>query len=143
MAVSAVSKITTLNNYPILTGKKYVVDIYKRKNHAKNHFDWMKTEGSIEVWSLLYSWTPGSRFQVNLILRLRFSDFFFHFEVVYIIYFDSYMKKSCWNTFSDVWLKKAERPFFGRFFTCDLWSQKYFLSKNFFYQISYYLILKV
>ena len=49
MAVSAVSKITTLNNHPILTGKKYVVHIYKSNNHAKNHVEWMKTKESIEV----------------------------------------------------------------------------------------------
>jgi hypothetical protein len=30
-------------------GKKYVVHIYKRKKHAKNHVDWMKNKGSIEV----------------------------------------------------------------------------------------------
>ena len=31
-----------LNNGSILTGKKYVVQIYKIKLHTKNHVDWIK-----------------------------------------------------------------------------------------------------
>ena len=31
-----------LNNGSILTGKKYVVQIYKIKLHTKNHADWIK-----------------------------------------------------------------------------------------------------
>ena len=33
-----------LNNGSILTGKKYVVQIYKIKLHTKNHVDWIKNE---------------------------------------------------------------------------------------------------
>ena len=101
----------------------------QEKNHAKNHFDWMKTKGPIKVWSLLYNWMPGSGCQVNLILHVRFPEIFFHFHT---IYFGYNMKKSSWNTFSDVWLKKSERPVF-----LFLFCQMFFLS------FPYYLIWKV
>ena len=38
-----------LNNGSILTGKKYVVQIYKIKLHTKNHVDWIKNEVAREV----------------------------------------------------------------------------------------------
>ena len=38
-----------LNNGSILTGKKYVVQIYKIKLHTKNHVDWIKNEVPREV----------------------------------------------------------------------------------------------
>ena len=38
-----------LNNCSILTGKKYVVQIYKIKLHTKNHVDWIKNEVPREV----------------------------------------------------------------------------------------------
>ena len=38
-----------LNNGLILTGKKYVVLIYKIKLHTKNHVDWIKNEVPREV----------------------------------------------------------------------------------------------
>ena len=33
-----------LNNSSILTGKRYVVQIYEIKPHTKNHVDWIKNE---------------------------------------------------------------------------------------------------
>ena len=42
-------KIKMLNNDSILTGKKYVVQIYKIKLHTKNHVDWIKNEVPREV----------------------------------------------------------------------------------------------
>ena len=38
-----------LNNGLILTGKKYVVQIYKIRLHTKNHVDWIKNEVPREV----------------------------------------------------------------------------------------------
>ena len=38
-----------LNNGQILTGKKYVVQIYEIKLHTKNHVDWIKNEVPREV----------------------------------------------------------------------------------------------
>ena len=38
-----------LNNGSILTGKKYVVQIYKIRLHTKNHVDWIKNEVPREV----------------------------------------------------------------------------------------------
>ena len=38
-----------VNNGLILTGKKYVVQIYKIKLHTKNHVDWIKNEVPREV----------------------------------------------------------------------------------------------
>ena len=38
-----------LNNGSILTGKKYVVQIYEIKLHTKNHVDWIKNEVPREV----------------------------------------------------------------------------------------------
>ena len=44
-----------LKNGLILTGKKCVVKIYKRKQHTQNHIDWIKKEVQI-----LYNLIPGS-----------------------------------------------------------------------------------
>ena len=38
-----------LNNCSILTGEKYVVQIYKIKLHTKNQVDWIKNEEPREV----------------------------------------------------------------------------------------------
>ena len=38
-----------LKNCLILTGKKYVVQIYKKRLHTKNHVDWKKNEVPREV----------------------------------------------------------------------------------------------
>ena len=38
-----------LNDGLILTGKKYVAQIYKRKLHTKTHIDWIKNEVAREV----------------------------------------------------------------------------------------------
>ena len=65
---------------------------------------------------------------------------FFHCEVVYTIYFDYNMKKSCWKLFLMCGSKKLR----CRFFTCHLRSKKiFFLAKCFFFHFSYYLIWKV
>ena len=45
-------KLTTLKTAPILRGKRYVVDLYKKNIHAKNHVDWIKIEVTTEVQSL-------------------------------------------------------------------------------------------
>ena len=37
------------------------VQICKRKQHTKNHIDWIKNEGTGEVQSLLYSVQPDTR----------------------------------------------------------------------------------
>ena len=42
-------KIKMLNNGSILTEKLCVVQIYKKKLHAKNHVDWIKNEVPREV----------------------------------------------------------------------------------------------
>ena len=49
-----------LKNNQILTGKMYIVQIYKRKQHTKNLIDWIKNEVTGEIPGLLYNLIPGS-----------------------------------------------------------------------------------
>ena len=49
-------KITMFKKSLILMGKKYVVQIHKRKEHTKNHIDWIKNEVTGEVQD------PGDRY---------------------------------------------------------------------------------
>ena len=132
MAVLAVSKITTLNNHPIWMGKK---NIYKRKNHAKKTL-WL------DETSRIYR---GLKFALQLDTRIQvtgkpdpvceiFWDFF-HCEVVYTIYFDYNMEKSCWKLFLMCGSKKLRCCFF----TCHLQSKKiFFFDKMFF--LSFFLL---
>ena len=49
LVVNGGVKNKMLNNSSILTGKQYVVQIYKIKLHTKNHVDWIKHEEPREV----------------------------------------------------------------------------------------------
>ena len=56
------------------------VQICKRKQHTKNHIDWIKNEGTGEVQSLLYSVQPDTRILfIGIPDPVDILDFFFLF----------------------------------------------------------------
>ena len=61
------------------------VQICKRKQHTKNHIDWIKNEGTGEVQSLLYSVQPDTRILfIGIPDAVDILEFFFHFFKKYL-----------------------------------------------------------
>ena len=93
-----------LNNGSILTGKKYVVQIYKIKLHTKNHVDWIKNE------------------------VLNFFPFFFKcFNNILVIKKE---KKLKFIFFFNFLAQKSYEAFFDHFLPEPCGRKKYFLTKK-------------
>ena len=65
MAVT-ISKIKSSQNCLILTGKKHVIQIYKKELHTKNHIDWIKNIKVSQI-SLKVDVQPDTRILVTCI----------------------------------------------------------------------------
>ena len=119
LPVNGGAKKEILKNGSILLGKKYSAQIFKRKQHTKNHIDWIRNVLSVKprcqdpddsyTWSFIYFWIFCQWLQMftqdtwNLKEKVKTNIFLFWFMTLKRSLFDHLMPKSCGKSLSKKW----------------------------------------